>query len=88
MKANGSLYAWGYNQNGELGLGDYTKRIVPTRVGFLNIWSDVDAGQNFSTASPLTSTYADPYTWGYNGFGQLGTGDYVNRNNPVKIIVQ
>jgi hypothetical protein len=25
------------------------------------------------------------WTWGYNGFGQLGHGDYLNRNVPTKI---
>ncbi|MEO6604873.1 MAG: hypothetical protein ABIN55_04610, partial [Aeromicrobium sp.] len=30
---SGSLYCWGLNDNGQLGLNDYTERIQPAKVG-------------------------------------------------------
>ncbi|MFH1595537.1 MAG: hypothetical protein ABIG94_04090 [Pseudomonadota bacterium] len=34
LKGDGSLHAWGFNSDGELGLGDIAKRKTPTRVPF------------------------------------------------------
>ena len=33
VKRDGTLWAWGFNGNGELGLGDTKKRHTPTEVG-------------------------------------------------------
>ena len=32
LKSDGSLWSWGYNNVGQLGLGDTTDRHVPTKV--------------------------------------------------------
>ena len=33
LKQDGTLWAWGYNNDGQLGLGDTTNRSTPTQVG-------------------------------------------------------
>ena len=33
IKEDGTLYAWGLNDAGQLGLGDTTTRLTPTKVG-------------------------------------------------------
>ena len=33
LQRNGTLWAWGFNQFGQLGLGDTTDRHIPTEVG-------------------------------------------------------
>ena len=33
LKRDGTLWAWGFNQFGQLGLGDTTDRLIPTEVG-------------------------------------------------------
>ena len=33
VKKDGTLWAWGFNGNGELGLGDTRERHTPTEVG-------------------------------------------------------
>src|SRR3546814_1243020 len=41
IKADGSLWAWGQNTSGQLGVGDKVQRTVPTRVGSDSDWSQV-----------------------------------------------
>lgn len=87
IKTDGSLWAWGDNTAGQLGLGDVTRRSEPTLVStgsVLSPWVSVAAGNSFALAVKFTylpllpplpsiSTY-DLYTWGNNTVGQLGIG--------------
>ncbi len=41
LKADGTLWAWGYNAWGELGVGDHENRGVPTRVGTDSDWTAI-----------------------------------------------
>ena len=44
VKANGSLWAWGLNAEGQLGDGTTLDRVSPTQVGAENQWVSYDAG--------------------------------------------
>ena len=46
VKPDGTLWSWGANYYGELGLGDTTPRAVPTQVGGAGDWMMVAAGPN------------------------------------------
>ena len=39
LKSDGALWAWGYNNHGELGLGDTTDRHSPVQVGVDSDWT-------------------------------------------------
>lgn len=75
IKSNGTLWAWGYNGDGMLGLDDYDRRITPTNVPSKlplgNQWLEVSAGRNFALAR---ATDGSVWAWGNNAFGQLGLG--------------
>lgn len=78
----GLLYAWGNNQYGQLGFKpDTTNTATPTNVSKPTIvngsWLKVAAGGKHSAA---ISTDGHLYTTGWNGKGQLGTGDTDNRD--------
>jgi len=41
IKRDGTLWAWGDNSEGQLGLGDNTDRVVPVQVGTFTDWVEV-----------------------------------------------
>jgi len=81
-KTDGTLWAWGYNWNGQLGLGDTTDRNTPTKVGTDTNWASVSCGAQHTLAIKTDGTL---WAWGYNWNGQLGLGDTTERNTPTKV---
>ena len=77
-----TLWAWGYNAYGQLGLGDAINRSSPVQVGALTTWSSVANGVLHTTAITTSGTL---WAWGYNAHGQLGLGDTTDRSSPVQV---
>jgi alpha-tubulin suppressor-like RCC1 family protein len=83
VKNNGTLWAWGANTSGILGLGDTTQRNVPTQVGTDTNWStNTEIISNNVTAIKTNGTL---WAWGLNSAGQLGLGDTINRSSPTQV---
>jgi hypothetical protein len=76
------LWAWGYNGEGELGLGDTTQRTTPVQVGTETKWVSVAAGGYHTIGVKSDGTL---WAWGYNGEGELGLGDTTQRTTPVQV---
>lgn len=82
---DGKLWAFGSNQWGQLGVGDLNNRSTPTEVPMPNgvtSWTDVWAGAHNSYA---LGNNGKLYAWGYNYYGQLGTGNTTQSNSPVAV---
>ncbi len=82
---DGSIAAWGYNDEGELGNGGTTGSLQPVAVGGIltgKVVTSMAAGQYHAIALCTDGTVA---TWGYNHDGQLGTGGTANAPLPVSI---
>jgi alpha-tubulin suppressor-like RCC1 family protein len=81
IKTDGTLWTWGSNIDGPLGDNTTTNRSTPvTTFAGGNNWKQVDCG-NYRTAAIKTD--GTLWTWGYNGFGQLGNNTTINRSTPV-----
>ncbi len=79
-----SLKCWGFNYEGQLGVGDSTDRSVPTAV-------DLGAGRTAKSVSAgewHTCAVLDDDSlkcWGTNNKGQLGVGDAIDRFSPTAV---
>ena len=80
-----TLYEFGYNNQGQLGLGNAgssTARSSPVQVSSSTGWRTIESGTNHSIA--IKPNYS-LWTWGFNLAGPLGTNDTVSRSNPVQV---
>ncbi len=82
VKNDGTVWAWGYNNCGQLGDGTTTTRTVSTQVNGITDVVAVAAGQYSSYALKNDGTV---WAWGYNYYGQLGDGTYQNSNKPMQV---
>lgn len=80
LRADGSLWTWGHNVFGQLGLGDTIRRSSPTQVA--GTWVAMAGGYHHSLALRGDGTL---WMWGLNTFGQLGLGDVAHRSSPVQL---
>lgn len=83
LKENGQLWAWGVNDDGQLGNGARTNSleiVKPVLIG--NDFSQVAAGQSFSAAIRRDGTL---WTWGSSYAGRLGDGGTEPQMQPVRI---
>lgn len=83
-----SMYSWGDNSLGQLGINNASSKSSPTQIGSLTDWSNVSAGESHALAVKSNGTL---WAWGQNHYGQLGlnlvsSGTYVAiRSSPVQI---
>ncbi len=80
--SDGTVWAWGYNSNGQLGDGTTTQRTVPTQIAELTNIIAVGAGDIHSVALKSDGTV---WTWGGNTQGRLGDGTTTDRHTPVQV---
>lgn len=94
LKADGTVWAWGKNTEGELGIGtsDGNNHLSPTEVlgpggvGFLGGVTAIAGGTFHSSAVRSDGT---AWTWGADNWGELGNGDSVQQleqNAPVQVV--
>ena len=83
VKTDGTLWAWGYNSYGNLGLGDIAVRNSPTQIGANTNWRKASIG--FSIGSGI-KTDGTLWIWGHNDYGQLAQGTTTNnRSSPIQV---
>jgi alpha-tubulin suppressor-like RCC1 family protein len=83
IRSDGTLWGWGYNATGALGINDVANRSSPVQVSGGGSWSAVASSKSHTLA--IKSTDGLLYAWGFNTSGQLGTNDLVSRSSPVQV---
>lgn len=82
LKVDGTVWAWGYNGQGQLGDDTSTNRDTPVQTNTLTGVIAIAAGGRHSLAVKNNGT---AWAWGYNGEGQLGDDSTTNRDVPVQV---
>jgi alpha-tubulin suppressor-like RCC1 family protein len=82
----GTVFCWGLNANGRLGQDSVTvlESLVPKQVIGLSSIAQLVAGQAHTCAR---TTSNQVWCWGLGDAGQLGTGDFNNRQAPTQVIL-
>jgi alpha-tubulin suppressor-like RCC1 family protein len=81
LKADGTVWAWGFNGHGQLGDGTTETRTTPVQVSGLAGVIKIAAGDAHSMAVNRDGTV---WVWGSNAAGQLGDGTTADRLLPVQ----
>jgi len=82
IKCDGTMWSWGYNPNGNLGINNTTSMSVPVQIGTDTNWSKV-AHSNYGTIAVRTN--GTLWAWGDNSQGQLGQNNVIKYSSPVQI---
>lgn len=81
-------YCWGGNVDGQLGDGTTTTRLTPVVVSAGLSFASMAAGGGVVNGGGHTCALTGggvAYCWGYNAFGQLGTGSTTNSATPLAV---
>ncbi len=82
LKGDGTVWAWGDNEFGQLGDGTTTDRAEPVQVQGIQ---DVVAVACANYRSLALKSDGTVWAWGDNEFGQLGDGTTTDQTTPVQV---
>ncbi len=82
IKTVGTLWAWGSNDNGQLGDGTLNDSLVPVQVGTDANWLTVSTGDRISFAIKADGTL---WAWGLNAYGRFGDGTKNDSMIPTQV---
>jgi alpha-tubulin suppressor-like RCC1 family protein len=88
LRSDGTVWAWGFGLDGELGNGTAASSPVPVQVTGLADVTGISAG--FGGAALATRTngitvLTSVWAWGYNDSGQLGDGTFTSHLTPERV---
>jgi len=82
LKTDGTLWAWGYNEFGQLGDGTTVNKNSPIQIGIANDWQAIATNNNHTIALKKDGSL---WAWGSNNYGQLGDATIIQKNVPTQI---
>jgi alpha-tubulin suppressor-like RCC1 family protein len=83
LKGDGTVWTWGTNTNGQLGLGSTGgTHNSPSQITSTSGFVAISAGTNHVVAVKGNGTV---WAWGINSNGQLGDGSTTMRTSPVQV---
>ena len=81
IKTNGTLWVWGRNYTGHLGIGNTINKSSPVQLGSDTGWTQA----SLSTDGSGGIRNSGLYMWGPNASGELGTNNTINTSSPVQV---
>lgn len=83
-RTNGTLWAWGLNATGQLGVGSIANTSSPVQIGALTTWSTAIAAGGYSSFAIRTA--GSLWAWGRDSYGALGLNTAnVDKSSPVQV---
>ncbi|MFH1156709.1 MAG: hypothetical protein V1793_23140 [Pseudomonadota bacterium] len=82
LKSDGTVFAWGQNNFGQLGNNTTTGNRTPISLGSLSDVASIGCGAYASFAVRQDGTL---YAWGHNTYGELGDGSTTNHLEPTLV---
>ncbi len=82
LGVDGSLWAWGNNNIGQLGDGSFQNIYTPIQIGNSNDWELIEASLDVSFAIKKDGSL---WAWGDNRNGKLGLGNVQVASTPTKV---
>lgn len=84
LKGDGTMYSWGYNGNSQLGTGNTTQMNIPMQVMYF-IQNSISLKSIGAAGGNAWAIDVDDnlYTWGYNGYGNLGHSGTAEQATPI-----
>ncbi len=85
IRANGTMWGWGTNYNGRLGINSGVGNISSPAsvVGGFTDWVSVSTGRFHTVGLRANGTL---WAWGGNAYGEMGTGNTTSRSSPVSVV--
>lgn len=85
LKSDGTVYSWGNNKNGQLGLGTtYAFFKTPQKINTLANVTEIHAGNSHALALCDSSFPYEVWLWGKNQYGALTDGTLTDSISPIK----
>lgn len=82
IRNDNTLWAWGVNNNGQLGNGTTTISMSPIQIGNESNWLQTEAGYHHTVAIKIDGTL---WNWGHYSYVGLGYGTTANSNIPIQV---
>jgi len=83
IKADNTVWGWGRNDMGQLGIGDLLNAYSPVSLTSIGSLTAITVGEFHTLASKEDGTV---WSWGLNRYGELGNGTKNDAKEPVQII--
>ncbi|MBN2504664.1 MAG: InlB B-repeat-containing protein, partial [Bacilli bacterium] len=88
ITSDNRIFTWGLNSEYQLGDGTNISKLLPNEITHM---FDLAEGETFASASlgtifaGVSTSLERVFTWGYNGYSQLGTGTTLSGHSPFEI---
>ncbi|MDR1564989.1 MAG: cell wall-binding repeat-containing protein [Oscillospiraceae bacterium] len=85
LKSDGTAWAWGNNDFGQLGDGTTVSRKTPVQVSGISDVKAIKGGTYELSHTVAMKADGTVWAWGNNTYGQLGSGFFSSSKKPVQV---